>query len=89
MRNLLAWTFVAAFLLVSLAFMIAPTAMLAVQSFYGDDGFTLEYIAGLNTYRYRTALENSVILSVTSALVGVVAGALIAQVTISPAAPRG
>lgn len=89
MRNLLAWIFVGAFLLVSLAFMVAPTLMLAVQSFYGDDGFTLDYLAGLNTYRYRTALENSVVLSVVSAFVGVVAGVLIAQVTISPAAPRG
>lgn len=88
MRNPLAWLFIAAFLLVSLTFMVAPTVMLAVQSFYGDDGFTLEYIKGLDTYRYRQALQNSVVLSLLSAAVGVVAGSLIAQVTISPAAPR-
>lgn len=88
MKHPLAWLFILAFLLVSLVFMVAPTAILAVQAFYGDDGFTLEYLQGLNTYRYRVALENSVILSVMSALVGVVAGGLIAQVTISPGAPK-
>lgn len=88
MKHTLAWFFIIAFILVSLVFMVAPTAILAVQAFYGDDGFTLEYLQGLNTYRYRVALENSVILSVVSALVGVVAGGLIAQVTISPGAPK-
>lgn len=88
MKHPLAWFFILAFILVSLVFMVAPTGILAVQAFYGDDGFTLEYLQGLNTYRYRVALENSVILSVMSALVGVVAGGLIAQVTISPGAPK-
>lgn len=88
MKHPLAWFFILAFILVSLVFMVAPTAILAVQAFYGDNGLTLEYLQGLNTYRYRVALENSVILSVVSALVGVVAGGLIAQVTISPGAPK-
>ena len=88
MRHPLAWFFILAFILVSVVFMVAPTGILAVQAFYGDDGFTLEYLLALNTYRYRVALENSVILSVMSALVGVVAGGLIAQVTISPGAPK-
>ena len=82
MKHPLAWFFILAFILVSLVFLVAPTAILAVQAFYGDNGLTLEYLQGLNTYRYRVALENSVILSVVSALVGVVAGGLIAQVTI-------
>ncbi len=88
MKHPLAWFFILAFILVSVVFMVAPTAILAVQAFHGDDGFTLEYLQGLNTYRYRVALQNSVILSVVSALVGVVAGGLIAQVTISPGAPK-
>jgi putative spermidine/putrescine transport system permease protein len=89
-NSLLAWLFIGAFLAVSAAFMVAPTAMLAWQSVTTDDGhLTLEFLAGLNVYRYQIAAENSLILSVASALVGVVAGGLIAHAVLSPAAPRG
>ncbi len=90
MRRPLPWLFIGAFIAVAAAFMVAPTVMLAIQSVTGDDGrFTLQYLAGLDAYRYQVALENSLILSVASALVGVVAGGLIAHVVLSPAAPRG
>ncbi len=90
MRNPLPWLCIGAFLAVAAAFMVAPTLVLAVQSVTGDNGgFTLQYIAGLNVYRYQVALENSLVLSIASALVGVVAGGLIAHVVLSPAAPRG
>jgi putative spermidine/putrescine transport system permease protein len=90
MKNPLAWLFISLFIAVSAIFMLAPTVILAVQSVLSDEGsFTLEYLEGLNAYRYQVALENSVILSVASAAVGVVAGGLIAYVVLSPGAPRG
>ena len=87
-RLLLPYLFIGAFLAFSLAFMLAPTIMLAIQSVQGDDGLTLEYIASLGEYRYRVAFENSMILSVASATVGVVAGALIAHSVLKPGAPH-
>ncbi len=89
MKHPLAWLFIAAFIAVSLLFMVAPTVILAVQSVTGDNGFTLDYLYDLNSYRYRSALQNSLVLSVASAAIGVVAGALIAYVVLSPGAPRG
>jgi ABC-type uncharacterized transport system permease subunit len=49
------WIFVGLFLLFVLAFLIAPTVVLIVQTFIGDKGFTLSYIAGLWDYQYRVA----------------------------------
>ena len=89
MKQPLAWLFIIAFIAVSVLFMMAPTAILAIQSVSGDNGFTTEYLVGLDSYRYIVALENSLILSIVSALVGVVAGGLIAYVALSPGAPRG
>ena len=89
MKHPLAWLFIGLFIAVSVVFMLAPTLILAVQSVSGDNGFTLEYLEGLTAYRYQVALENSVILSIASAAVGVVAGGLIAYVVLSPGAPRG
>ena len=54
----------------------------------GDEGgLTLEYIASLGEYRYRVAFENSMVLSLASATVGVVAGGLIALAVLKPGAP--
>ena len=88
-RLLLPYTCIGLFLLFSAAFMLAPTLMLAVQSVQGDEGgLTLEYIASLGEYRYRVAFEHSLVLSVASATVGVVVGALIAHSVLKPGAPR-
>jgi putative spermidine/putrescine transport system permease protein len=87
MRAPIAWLFIGVFLAVCAAFLVAPTAMLAVQAFSGDDGFTLQYLAELGDYRYRVAFENSVELSVASATVGVIAGGLIAFAVLKPGAP--
>jgi putative spermidine/putrescine transport system permease protein len=81
------YIFIGLFILVSAAFMLAPTVMLAIQSIHGDDGFSLSYIASLGDYRYRVAFENSLVLSVASATVGVVAGGLIAHAVLKPGAP--
>jgi len=63
--------------------------MLAVQSVFDDDGnTTLQYFAALGQYRYRVAFGHSLYLSVASATVGMVAGALIAFAVLKPEAPR-
>ena len=82
------WLFIGAFLLVCAVFLIAPTAMLAVQAVTDDDGLTLEYVRELASYRYVTAFEHSLYLSVLSATVGVVAGGLIAFAVLKEDAPR-
>ena len=88
-RLLVPYLFIGAFLAFTAAFMLAPTIMLAIQSVQGDEGgLTLEYIASLGDYRYRVAFENSLILSVASATVGVMAGGLITHSVLKPAAPQ-
>ena len=88
MRALIPWVFIGAFIAVAALFMVAPTAMLAVQSVTGDDGrLTWGFIASLGEYRYRVAFENSLILSLASASVGAVGGALLAQAVLRPEAP--
>jgi putative spermidine/putrescine transport system permease protein len=84
---ILAWFFIGLFIAVSAAFMLAPTIMLAIQSVVGDDGLTLEFIQSLGDYRYRVAFQNSLILSIASATVGVIAGGLIAHAVLKPGAP--
>ena len=82
------YAFIGLFFLFSAAFMVAPTVMLAIQAVQGDEGgFTLEYVASLGEYRYRVAFQHSLVLSVASVSVGVVAGALIAQAVLKPGAP--
>ncbi len=84
MRAPIAWLWIGVFLAFSAAFMVAPAAMLAVQAFSDDDGFTLQYFAELGQYRYVTAFQNSLLLSFASASVGVVAGGLIAYALQKP-----
>ena len=87
-RLALPYAFIGAFFLFSAAFMLAPTLMLAVQSVRGDEGgFTLDYVASLGEYRYRVAFQHSLVLSLASATVGVVAGGLIAYAVLKPGAP--
>jgi len=81
------WFFVGLFLLFVLAFLVAPTLVLVVQAFIGAHGFTLSYITGLADYQYRVAFENSIILAVASAAVGLVFGGLLAYAILQPGAP--
>jgi putative spermidine/putrescine transport system permease protein len=85
---LVPWVFVALFLLFVVAFLVAPTLVLVVQSFTGDHGFTLSYMEGLLTYQYAVAFENSIILGFASALVGLIFGALLAYAILQPGAPE-
>ncbi len=86
--RLIPWFFVGLFLLFVLAFLIAPTVVLVVQTFIGDNGFTLSYLTGLWDYQYRIAFENSIILGVASAFVGLVGGSFLAYSTLQPGAPQ-
>ncbi len=88
MSALVPWIFVALFLLFVLAFLVAPTLVLVVQSFTGDHGFTLSYMEGLLNYQYAVAFENSIILGFASALVGLIFGALLAYAILQPGAPE-
>lgn len=88
MKAPIAWIFIGAFLLVCAVFLIAPTAMLAVQAVSGDDGLTLDYVRTLGSYRYRVAFQHSLYLSVLSATVGVIGGGFIAFAVLKPEAPR-
>ena len=81
-------TVIAIFLAVSALFMVAPTVMLAVQSVTGEAGFTLKYLGELSGENFVHAFRNSIVLSVASAAVGVVAGALIAYFVLKPATPN-
>lgn len=87
MKASLAYVVIGLFLAVCATFLVAPTAMLAVEAFTGEDGFTLDYIWMLGEYRYRVAFEHSLYLSLASATVGVVAGGLIAFTVLKPGAP--
>ena len=84
----LPWVFPALLAAFLLAFVVAPTAMLAVQAVSGDKGLTLDYLSALGQYRYRVAFENSVILSAASAAVGLVGGGLLANALMQPGMPR-
>lgn len=90
MKSPLAVLSIGAFLAVCALFLVAPTVMLAIQAFTDDDGgFTTEYLWQMDQFQYWFAFRNSLWLSVLSATVGVVAGALIAFVVLKPDAPRG
>ena len=88
MKAPIAWIFIGAFLAFSALFLVAPSAMLAVQSVFDDDGnLTTQFFEALGAYRYTVAFEHSLYLSVASATVGVIAGALIAFAVLKPDAP--
>jgi putative spermidine/putrescine transport system permease protein len=82
---ILPYSVIAIFMAIAALFMVAPTVMLAVQSVSGDDGFTLQYLVALGGENIVTAFRNSIVLSLTSAAVGVVAGGLIAYFVLNPA----
>lgn len=88
MKAPVAWIFIGAFLLVCTVFLIAPTAMLAIQAVTGDDGLTWQYFATLGEYRYRVAFAHSLYLSLSSATVGVIAGGFLAFAVLKQDAPR-
>jgi len=67
-------------------FLIIPTVTVLIGAVYADGVFTLDRIAALFTGTALSALANSLLLSAISALVGAVAGAVLAWL-INSAAP--
>ncbi len=85
---ILPYAFIAMFIGLSALFMVAPTVMLAIQSVTGSDGLTAQYLVALGGGNFVNAFRNSIVLSVLSAAVGVVAGALIAYFVLKPGTPE-
>ena len=83
----LPYTMIALFIAVAALFMVAPTVMLAIQSVTDDDGITTKYLRELGSENFVLAFRNSITLSVVSAAVGVVAGALIGYFVLKPGTP--
>jgi putative spermidine/putrescine transport system permease protein len=84
---ILPYSVIGVFMAIAALFMAAPTVMLAVQSVTDDHGFTLKYLEALGGDNIVVAFRNSIVLSVASAAIGVIAGGLIAYFVISPATP--
>jgi putative spermidine/putrescine transport system permease protein len=84
---ILPYAFIVAFIALAALFVVAPTVVLAIQSVTGDHGFTLQYLVALGGENFVTAFRNSIVLSVVSALVAVVAGGLIAYFVQQPGTP--
>ena len=88
-RLVLPYAVIALFVALSVLFLVAPTATLLAQAVTGPDGLTLDYLRALGGENFVHAFRNSIVLSVESAVVGVVAGGLIAYFVLKPGAPRG
>jgi putative spermidine/putrescine transport system permease protein len=84
---ILPYSVIAIFVGLAALFMAAPTVMLAVQSVTDDHGFTLKYLEALSGDNIVVAFRNSIVLSIASAAIGVIAGGLIAYYVLNPATP--
>src|SRR5688500_7948053 len=74
-----AWVGVVPFLIFALLFLILPTLDLVVGAFQPPDGaFTFDNIRRLNQPQILRAYETSIKLSLASALLGAIVGALLA-----------
>lgn len=85
--------FVGPLLLVLLAFLIIPACAVLVGAFRTDGvagapgGFTLQHLRDLAQPQYLSGLKNSVLLSLGSALLGTVAGGLLAYAVLGEGGP--
>lgn len=66
------------FVAFAVALIVVPVAMLIRQSLAGRDGLTLEYYAQVGRPVYVSAFQNSLVLSATTAALGVILGLPIA-----------
>ena len=90
MRRLpLTWLGVAPFFVYVGLFLLLPTAIIVAGSFAATDGtFTLSNLTAINQAYMITSFVNSLTISVASALVGAIAGALLAY-AVATGNPRG
>jgi putative spermidine/putrescine transport system permease protein len=85
----IAWLGVAPFFIFTLMFLILPTLDLVAGAFRTPDGaFTLNNIARLNTPTIRGAYWISIKVSLASALLGAIAGFLLAHAVVMGRVPR-
>jgi putative spermidine/putrescine transport system permease protein len=87
--NLLTLFFMGPFLFYVMIFLVLPALRLFDQAFSGPQGLTLHYVAQLGQEQTVQAFANSIVLSSISALVGLVAGGVVAYLILRPGAPRG
>jgi len=71
-------------------FLLIPTLVVVIGAFVGTGGFTLDNVTGLFSAgsAYVTALEQSIVLSAVTALIGALVGAVLAY-AVSTAKPGG
>jgi putative spermidine/putrescine transport system permease protein len=85
----LTWLGVAPFFVYVGLFLLLPTAIILAGSFTATDGsFTLSNLTSINQAYMITSFVNSLTISVASALVGAIAGALLAY-AVATGNPRG
>ena len=85
----LTWRGVAPFFVYVGLFLLLPTAIIVAGSFAATDGsFTLANLTAINQAYMITSFVNSLTISVASALVGAIAGALLAY-AVATGNPRG
>jgi putative spermidine/putrescine transport system permease protein len=85
----LTWLGVAPFFVYVGLFLLLPTAIIVAGSFAATDGsFTLSNLTSINQAYMITSFVNSLTISVASALVGAIAGALLAY-AVATGNPRG
>ena len=77
------WLGLAPFVAFAVALIVVPVAVLIRQSLAGPDGPTLEYYAQVAHPLYVSAFSNSLVLSATTAVLGVILGLPIAQAIVS------
>ena len=83
-RRSLSWLGAVPFLGYVGLFLILPTALVVIQAFFDDSGRpTLENIHALTEHYVLTAFVNSIVLSLTSAVLGAVFGAVLAYMVVS------
>ncbi len=77
------WAGLLPFLVYLLVFLLVPTVTVVVGAFQGGHGFSTENITGLFEATALHTLWNSLVLSVSSAVVGAVLGAFLAYLVVT------
>jgi len=82
------YLFIGLFFLFLTAFLFAPAVMVLVGAFFGDEGFTLEYVSQLFRAHYLNTYATTAELSLVTALIGAVAGIVTAYIVQMRGTPR-
>ena len=82
-RPPLSWVGLAPFLGYVAIFLLLPTVIVAIGAFVGPNGFTLSGITSIGQGFILTSYVNSLLVSALSALIGAVAGAVLAYAVVT------